>query len=95
MLALYRLSVGFADSVLLRVEMTLIRAPTVRIEVLNGKLLKQQLELFESMVLVRSEYLSGAMIDGVPQPSLLFFRCHKAPPKRPFLHLQPNTPRLW
>ncbi len=55
--SLNSLGIGFANCVLLWVNMALIRSPTIGIRVANPKRFQQRFELFEGRILVRGEYI--------------------------------------
>ena len=76
MLALDLLRVTFARLGLIRVDMARVRAPIIRIETRNVKRLQQGFELQKHLVLATpkniGQHLATAMINGMPQPPLVF-----------------------
>jgi hypothetical protein len=77
------LRIAFARLVCIRLEMTQVGAPVVRIVSPDTKRLQQLLALQEDLVPATAkdicQDLAAAVIDRVPEPSLLFFLADKRP----------------
>src|SRR5215468_5123580 len=88
MLALDFLRVALTRQVLFRREMTSICAPGISIIAPDPKRLQQGFQPQKHLVFAAAKDIrqdgSGAMINGMPEPSLLFFLAHKTPH---FVHL--------
>src|SRR5215468_12325736 len=88
MLPLDFLRVALARIVLFRIKMTCVCAPMIGMIARDPKRLQQRFQLQKHLVFAAAKDIrqdgSGAMIDGMPEPSLLFFLAHKTPH---FVHL--------
>ena len=77
------LRVALALLVRIRIDMTRVRAPRVRIIACNAKRLQQGFELQKYLVLAPpkhvGQHLPTAVIHRMPQPPWLFFALHKGP----------------
>jgi hypothetical protein len=95
-LAFDLLRVLFADHVLCRVEMSLVRPPPIRIKPCDPKRLQEGLQLEKHLILPSSkdirQYAPTVMIDRVPQPPRRRFLPHETPHLIQ-LRRQPATPR--
>src|SRR5215470_3404558 len=88
MLPLDFLRVALARIVLVRIKMTCVCAPMIGMIARAPKRLQQRFQLQKHLVFAAAKDIrqdgSGAMINGVPEPSLLLFLADKTPH---FVHL--------
>src|SRR5215468_7499367 len=82
-LALDFLRILLAYVMPLWVDMPLVGSPSIRVKLGDAEWLQELLQLEEDGVFTSSEYIGqhvpGVVINGVPEPSRMRFRLHKAP----------------